>query len=164
MDVKSQIMKFINDRVDRVLDAAVEETISMLRKRVSTGQGADGAFSEYSELRKERFPLHKERRAKRGLQTDRKDFHFSGTMFSSLRETSRRRDASFVEAIVEFTGRAHRRDDQKPHHKGEPATNANVASWLGEQERGRSGNKSIIKLTDGEKESLLQKYNVIVND
>lgn len=131
----------IEEQMHVTLQKAVEKgrdmAIELVRERVKRGQThKSGSFSPYSER-------HKKRRANEGLQTSRKDFHYSGTMFSNFNEIDRSITAEGVSITVSFKGTASRRADQKS------ARNIDLANWLSDYEK-----HSIIKLSDDEKQKI----------
>lgn len=149
---------------DRDVTACRDEYIAIIKERASKGEGGSGMFSPYSDEKWGIFPTHKTRRKRAGLQTAKKDLRFSGTLLNSIKEIDRERTDNSVVVTLGFTGMAHRRRDQQPQHKGEPATNDQVARWLGEQEGKRSGNNKILKLSDQDRRYLELKHNVKIYD
>jgi len=138
---------------------AKDDAIKSLEKMWASGKKHDGSLSAYSEKRKKFYPTHKERREAEGLRTAPKDFKFSGTLIKSLKETKRVDLPDRFEVTLAFTGKAHRRPDQKPGHKYEPLSNQDVAKFLGMQEK-----TNIILLPPDEKDRIQRTYGVRIYD
>lgn len=128
------------------IEAAKKEVIESLKKTYSSGKISDHEMSGYSDT-------HQRRREKKGLQTDRKDLHFSGTLLNSLKEVERKENGDSIEIGINFSGAAHRRKDQRS------ASNLDVAGWLGEQE-----GRKILKLDPEDKRRIEQTYKVSIRD
>jgi len=135
-----QISRTLPQILMQAAQDAAANAIELVKARVKTGVSADGSgFSTpYSKS-------HKRRRNDRGLQTSRKDLHFSGTMFDNLTEVSKTSTPTTATVTVAFKGQAYRRNDQKG------ASNQQVAEWLSDD---RHENKNIIALSEREKQRI----------
>ena len=144
-DVLTEVKKFTTSIVERNVEEAKEEYLRVLKERTKTGWGEKGKYSAYSKS-------HKYRRGKKGLQTEDKDLHFSGTMFKSYKPVKKEYFEDKIVITLDFTGHAHRRRDQGSR------TNKDVAKWLGEYE-----GQGIHKLSKSEREDIENKYNVKIS-
>jgi hypothetical protein len=157
MDWYDALMIQVARRCEQALTEAKREVIKSITDRAKKGQSSEGDYSDYRRSQRKR-------RSDAGLQTSYKDLHFSGTMFSSLQETSRVYQvidgvAALSMVEINFTGQAYRRADQQPHHKHEPVSNLDIATWTGEKE-----NKQVLRLAPNEKKRIEAKYNIIIHD
>ena len=141
-DILTEVLRFSTEVVERNVEAAKDEYIKILIARTKDGQGEKGAYSAYSKS-------HKYRREKKGLQTAKKDLHFSGTLFGSYKPVKKEVTKEKVTITLDFTGAAHKRPDQRQRE------NTQVAQWLGQFE-----GMQIHKLTKSEREDIENKYNV----
>lgn len=137
MEIFDKIQAEMHETLQRAVEKGRDMAIDIVRSRVKTGTThRDGSFSPYSQR-------HKIRRQGEGLQTSRKDFHYSGTMFSNFEEVDRSVTTEGVSITVSFKGAHKRRNDQRA------ASNKDVARWLSDYE-----GESIIKLSDQEKDKI----------
>ncbi len=133
----------LQENLQTILIRAVEKgrdmVVDTLKKRIKSGRDEHGGlYGRYS-------ASQARRRRKENLQTEYKDYHYSGSMFDNFDEVNRVSSENHARIDISFKGASKRRSDQKP------ASNLDVAKWVTEQQ-----GKKIIQLSDAEKSKIIE--------
>jgi hypothetical protein len=130
------------ESTEQILTAAAErgrdKLIALRRERVKTARDENGGtYGQYQHSQKAR-------RKKEGLQTQKKDFGFYGTLFDNFKEIDRSITKQRAEIRISFEGEHKRRPDQTS------ASNLQVAEWLTDQT-----GRTIIGLSEKERQQIM---------
>lgn len=131
----------------RNVEKAVQDVVEAYKKSLDEGKIEGGSLSPYG-------PSQRSRRRKRGLQTFKKDLQYSSTLVKSIKEVDRVQGDDFFQITIGFTGRAHRRDDQR-----DSFDNDTLATYLSRQQR---GGKPLLRLEKQVKERIEKKWGVTI--
>jgi hypothetical protein len=155
VDWQDRIIEKWQEKARRQVELAKEDVVKTLTTMWSSGQGSGGVFDSGKSLFGAYSDIHGRRRSDNGLQIGKVDIKYSGTLIKSLKEKSRVDNTARVSITIGFTGKPHRRSDQKSWHKREPSTQDELVKLLEEQ-----FGQEILRLTEKDRSRIEKKYGV----
>lgn len=158
MDWQDRIIEKWQQKARQQVELAKDDVIRTLTSMWKGGQGSEGVFDSGKSLFGAYSDVHGKRRSENGLQTGKVDLNYSGTLVKSLKEKSRVDNPSRVAITIGFTGKPHRRADQKSWHKHEPTTQDELVKLLEKQ-----FGQEILRLTEKDRSRIQQKYGVRIS-